>query len=152
MSVIPFRTSVPRVRADPVSIWWILSRSVAMCLTTMGSGIWCARHSGTIAFPIPIPIPLAEDSSRKNYLGVMAMSEDAKQLKLISALILDLVKKMISSNDIDMAKRLLAELDAHSSVLAGIVDCAEKTGKPMDYCTYVLCSGVIEAISKMKVQ
>lgn len=82
----------------------------------------------------------------------MMMSEDAKQMDVISALILDLVKKAISSNDVDMAKRLLAELDAHYSVLAGIVDCAEKTGKPMDYCTCVLCSGVLEAISKMKVQ
>lgn len=80
------------------------------------------------------------------------MSEDAKQLKVVSALILELVEKAISSNDINMAKRLLAELDMHSSVLAGIVDCAEKTGKPLDYCTYVLCSGVLEAISKMKVQ
>lgn len=80
------------------------------------------------------------------------MSEGAKQLDVISALILDLVEKVISSNDIDMAKRLLAELDVHSSVLAGIVDCAEKTGKPMDYCTHVLCRGVLEAISKMKVQ
>ncbi len=82
----------------------------------------------------------------------MMMSEDAKQLDVISALILDLVKKAISSNDVDIIKRLLADLDAHSSVLAGIVDCAEKTGKPLDYCTYVLCRGTLEAILKMKVQ